>query len=91
MLFEAGVGDDASMRQAVHAFPDFDEDAVVFDEGGKLVLVHDGGGNFPSGNPHVFEAVVEIKVFKSIVTNRAPGAETILLKWSLAVVRSAGR
>ena len=51
MFDELDVSKAAGLRKAVHSGLNFDKDAVVVDEGGELILVHDVVWNCPGGDP----------------------------------------
>ena len=55
MFDEVVVGQDASLREAVHSLANFDHDRAVVNERREVVLGHDAVGNGGQWNAHVFE------------------------------------
>ena len=51
---EAIVSDASGLREAVHAFSDFNVHIAVDDEVMEFVFVHNGVGYHPQGDSHVF-------------------------------------
>jgi len=47
------IGNLASLRESIHAPPDFDIDVAIVDKGMQLVVVHDGRGKDCHGDVHV--------------------------------------
>ena len=66
MLDEALIGQNPSLRKAVHSLADLHHDMVVVNEGGKVVLLRNGRRDKLGRNPHVLEALhggVEVEIF----------------------------
>jgi hypothetical protein len=57
VLDKSIVGNEPSLRQAVHALADFNKDGAIVNKGGKLVLLPDTGRNGPDKEVHVLVAL----------------------------------
>jgi hypothetical protein len=55
MFNKAAVGQDAGLREAIHAFANLNHDKVIVDKWFEVVLFHDAVGNGRQGNMHVFQ------------------------------------
>eukprot|EP00978_Attheya_sp_CCMP212_P021674 scaffold63643_cov24-Attheya_sp.AAC.1 len=53
---EAGVGKDAGLGQAIHAFSDFNNNVAIMDEWGKMVLFHNTFWNVFYWDTHIFRS-----------------------------------
>jgi hypothetical protein len=65
VFFEAGVGNDAGLREAIHPFADLNQYTIIVDNRGQVILSHDGRRNVPDVNPHVLvpvHGIVEVEI-----------------------------
>jgi hypothetical protein len=86
------VGDDAGLRETIHAFADLNANVAVVDEWQEVVLVDDFLGDDVDKYAHVFVALrfgIEIKILNVETMNFTLGVERMLLNIILAAVMSA--
>ena len=80
------------MGKAIHTLSNFNNDVKIANKRGNIVFLNDGLGDALDRYGRVFIAVegcAKKYVLRSVVMNRAPGVEIVMLRRNLTVTRSA--